>query len=354
MIDLRSDTFIQPTPAMREAMAFADVDGDGHAGDHATTRLEEEVACMLGKQAALFTVTGTMGNALALLASDVVADGVLTDHQSHLVKRELDAPSPISHMAPFLVDAPDGAMSLEQVERWLETRVAQGKEPSVICTENTHTWRGGAVVGAAHLQSLRQLARRRNAIVHLDGARLFNAAVATGVPLATLAATADTVMINLCKGLGAPAGAVLAGPCHVIERARQLRLTLGGTLRKSGFYAAAALVALRGDWAEAIYRDHERAGKLSGVLRQQEFWHLAVQPSQSNIVHIDTRHLKICGKDLFIHLRSLGLLVSRLGADTVRLVTHRDMSDKDVDDAIAAFERVAAHPRLNIHGEQCT
>jgi threonine aldolase len=343
MIDLRSDSVMQPTVAMRQAMAQAMVGDDFYGEDPTTIRLEAEMARLLGMDAAVFTLTGTMANALALFALGADEDGLLADGDSHVIKREMHASSAIGHFETSLVDAPGGTFDLEELDRRLAARRENGRRLPVICTENTHTWRAGAVVDVAHLRRVRALAQRHGSSVHLDGTRLFNAGVALGEPLRALAATADTVVISLCKGLGAPAGAVLAGPHRIIEAAKRLRTVLGGTMRRSGFYAAAALVALQSDWRTRISADHERARQLCGVLMQSPVWAPAVEPSASNIVQISARNSGIRGEDLVAALRGEGILASRLESDTVRLVVHGQISDEDVERTIAALQRVTWH-----------
>lgn len=331
MIDLRSDV-AAATAEMRRAMAEAP-GGDELFGECPTTcELEAYAARLLGKEAALFVPTGTMGNAIAVALAHCRGDHTLMDAESHINRRELRGA--LAGLSPSLYDTPDGCPDEGECKEWCR-RVTNR---ALICLETAHTCRRRRAVPLDRLRGVAQIAREAGARVHLDGARLFNAAVALGVAPAAVAEVADTVVISLCKSIGAPAGAILVGERWMIDAARNQRLALGGTMRQTGALAAAGLVALRTGTAH-LATDHARAGRLACVLA--EFDPLGVRPEDfdTNAVTFDPSPLGLSEEQFAARLAEAGVKVALLAPNVVRLMTHRGLSDADVESAAAALRR---------------
>ncbi|MDB5900508.1 MAG: threonine aldolase [Ramlibacter sp.] len=336
LVDLRSDTVTQPTLAMYERMRMAPLGDDGLDGDPTARELEAVVAHELGKEAALFVPTATMANLLAALSQAERQAQVVLESTSHMFTSERGG---ATLTGLFYAGLPGvaGAMDVAALEQALAPSAPL--RTALVCMETTHTNAGGAVLPLAHMQAVSELARSRGACVHLDGARLFNAAVALDLPVRVLARTADTVSLCLSKGLSAPAGALLAGPQATVARARRLRRMLGGTQRQVGVMAAAGLEAVQVMPAR-LAEDHDRARRLSQGLNGI---HPALRASApaTNIVLLE---LPPAGHDSSAWVQELGragVLVRAWGDRRLRLVTHRHTDDAAVEVALAAVRAVA-------------
>ena len=321
MIDLRSDTLTRPTEAMRAAMAAAEVGDDVYGEDPTVRQLEERVADMFGHEAALFTPTGSMANVLAVAALVGPGEEVLSDCLAHIVRAELGAHGAITGLTmrtwtsgPLDVDEVAGLIAPDMGPFFVPTKA--------ISVENTHNFRGGAVIPIADLQRLRALADERGLGVHLDGARLWNAHVATGTPLADYGAVADAMAVCFSKGLGAPVGSAVLGSREAIEVARVRRKRMGGGMRQVGILAAAALHALD-HHVERMADDHTHARLLAEAL--------GVDPATvpTNIVVAEVPDAAALVADA----RAEGVLLSAIGPTTVRLVTHLDVTSADAEKA---------------------
>ena len=332
--DFRSDTVTRPTPAMRRAMAEAVV-GDDVLGDDPTVReLEREVAAMFGKPAALFVPSGSQGNQIAAIVHTSAGEEVAVGANSHCYDWEMAGLAANAGVQARTVPASRGVIDADGVRATL--REAGGHRPAcrLLMTENTHNFHGGAVVPLEHLQALHAIAVERGARVHLDGARLWNAAAATGVALADWAATADSVMACLSKGLGAPVGSVLVGDGDFIAAARDVRKRLGGGMRQVGVLAAPGLVALR-EHVDRLAEDHVRAARLAEGFLQGRDVSLPYGEPETNIVFV-----QVAGRDasaVQAALEAAGVLAFATGADVLRFVTHYDVDDADVERAVEAF-----------------
>ncbi|MEQ1693363.1 MAG: threonine aldolase family protein, partial [Gemmatimonas sp.] len=282
-IDLRSDTVTQPTAAMRRAMADAEVGDDVLDGDPTTRRLEAIVAEMLGKERALFFPTGTMANQAAIWLLTRPGTDILVDGDAHIVTSEMSAAAAFSGVQVRVVRAAGRVMHADDVIAALPT-AGDAPEQVLLCIENTHNSAGGAVTTIDAMRAMRNVATRAGLAVHLDGARLWNAAAATGTALADFASCADTVMVSFSKGLGAPVGAALAGPADVIERAVRVRRRLGGGMRQSGIIAAGALYGLQ-HHLERLPEDHETARAFARAV--DGAGGATLVPPDTNIVMID-------------------------------------------------------------------
>lgn len=326
-VDLRSDTVTRPTPEMRRAMADAEVGDDGFGDDPTVNRLQGMFAELVGKEAALFVPSGTMANQIALRVLGRPGTVVLAGRRQHLVVREVGAAGMNAAVQVVTLDDPDGMIDLSEVTRWVTDAAVGWAPPSALFVEDTHGEAGGRVWS---LDRLREVAAP-GLPVHLDGARLWNAAVASGTTVAERSVAATTVSCCVSKGLGAPIGSLLAGPTDVVALARVERKRLGGMMRQVGVLAAAGIVAL--ERIDRLAEDHERAHRLAVAAASR--WPGCVDPAvvETNIVRIE--HADPLA--LLAHLAEADVLAVPGSASMVRLVTHADVDDADVERAIAAL-----------------
>lgn len=338
-VDLRSDTVTKPTEAMRRAMAIADVGDDVFGEDPTTNRLQERVAELLGKDAALFVPSGTMGNQLALAAQATAGDEIIVDQESHILHYETSAPSLVARVQ--LRPAP----LQEQLDRACQVLAALVRPSAYyfpqtrgVCIENTHNRTSGTIVPLATVQQIGRWCGERGLFLHCDGARLWNASVAMGIPPAAFAAPCTTVMVCLSKGLGAPVGSVLAGPNDLIAIARRWRKMLGGGMRQSGVLAAAGLYALD-HHRERLADDHRRAQEFARAIVEE--FELMLDPPPTNIVLFRSRR-GIDAGILLEQLASSGVLVSPSPPGWLRAVFHLDINEDDLTAAIATLHRIHA------------
>jgi len=331
-LDLRSDTVTQPSAAMRAAMASAEVGDDVLDGDPTTRALEAEVAELLGKEAALFFPTGSMANQAALWVLTTPGTEVLLDADAHIVHWEMAGAAALAGVQIRAVRGASLVMTAAELHDAIRVPSAHAPETSLVCVENTHNGAGGVVTPLAELQQLQQVAHALGVPMHMDGARLWNAHVATGSSLAELSACADSVMVSFSKGLGAPVGAALAGTRETITRAHRARKRLGGGMRQSGILAAAARFGLANHLSD-LAQDHANARTLAAALDGVEG--ARVVDPHTNIVMLD---LPVpCATALVAEAATLGVRISGWTHTRVRAVTHRDAS-------LAQIE--AAAPRL--------
>ena len=333
-IDLRSDTVTRPTPEMRKAMAEAEVGDDVYGEDPTVNRLEARAAEVLGMEAALFVPSGTMGNAIAIRILTARGDEVLVERRSHVVRYELSGMSVLSGVMPRMADAPGGHLTPDHVRAAVAPRAYYKSDVSLVVLENSHNLGGGTVQRAEEVQAVVAAARECGFRVHLDGARIWNAAVALGVPPAALVKGVDTVMSCLSKGLCAPVGSVLASSRERVEEARRARKLLGGGMRQAGVLAAAGLVALD-TLVPRLADDHANARLLADALGHGKG--VRVAPVETNIVVATLEGRP--APEVVAALRQEGVLASAMDARTLRLVTHRDVSREDCERAAAAIER---------------
>ena len=329
--DLRSDTVTHPTPEMRRAMAEAEVGDDVYREDPTVNALEEAFARRVGKEAALFVPSGVMANQLAVRVLTHPGELVVAGARQHVVIYEAGAAGRNAGVQFATVDDLDGTVGPDALEWALAAADHHQPRVGLVSIENTHMPANGAPWPMSRLEALAGVARRAGVAVHMDGARLWNAEVATGVPAAAYAATATTVMCCLSKGLCAPVGSVLAGPAAVIAGARAERSRLGGAMRQAGVIAAAGLVALE-TMVDRLAEDHDRARRLAAAVAARWAGFDPV-PVRTNIVvfhHPDPAAL-------LAHLESHGVLAGTIAPGTVRLVTHRDIDDDGIDRACKAL-----------------
>ena len=331
MVDLRSDTVTRPTPEMRRAMAEAEVGDDVYGEDPTVNALEEAFAERVGKEAALFVPSGTMANQLALRLLAPAGSAVLAGRRQHVVIYENGAGGRNAGVQFTTLDDWDGTLSVDDIRWAVEAAEHHHVRPGLVCVENTHMPADGAPWPLERLQAVAAVGLP----VHLDGARLFNAEVATGVAAAAYAGAATTVMCCMSKGLCAPVGSLLAGPADVMAAARGERQRLGGGMRQAGVIAAAALVALR-TMVERLADDHRRARRLAEVVAER--WPCDVERVRTNVVtwpHPDP--LKLVD-----WLAGEGVLAGTIAPGVMRLVTHNDVDDDGLALAVAALRRAPA------------
>jgi threonine aldolase len=321
MIDLRSDTVTRPTPAMREVIARAEVGDDVFGEDPSVRDLEEEVAALTGKEAALFVTSGTMGNQLAIALHTRPGDEVIVGEGAHVVFYESGAGPALSGVQ-FAIAGAGGLFDADAMEERIQAAVYWAPRTSLVCVENTHNRAGGRIFPQGDAVAIAERARARGLALHLDGARIWNASVATGVPVKELCAPFDTVSVCFSKGLGAPVGSALCAPRAAIERARRLRKMWGGGMRQSGILASAALHALR-NHRHRLGDDHASAKAFAERAARIEGAHVDLARVETNIVNVDF-DAPLTAEAISLRARALGLLVNPSGPRRIRVVTHLD------------------------------
>ena len=342
LIDLRSDTVTRPTPAMREVIARAEVGDDVFGEDPSVQALEEETAALLGKEAALFVTSGTMGNQLAIALHTRPGDEVIVGEGAHVVFYEGGAGAALSGVQ-FAIAGAGGLFDADAMEERIQAKAYWAPRTSLVCVENTHNRAGGRVFPQASVIAVAARARKHGLAVHLDGARIWNASAASGLSPKELAAPCDTVSVCFSKGLGAPVGSALCAPRETVERARRLRKMWGGGMRQSGILAAAALHALR-NHRERMSEDHasakafaERASRIEGV-------HIDLARVETNIVNLDV-DAPLTGDAVALAAKGLGLLVNASGPRRIRVVTHLDVTRTDLERAAELLGQAVAKVR---------
>jgi len=342
-IDLRSDTVTQPTPEMRRAMAEAEVGDDVYGEDPTVNRLQEMAAAMTGHEAGLFVTSGTQGNLIAILAHCQRGDEVILGKSAHTFLFEAGGISALGgvHSAQ-IPNQPDGTLALEDITAAIRPDDAHHPITRLVTLENTHNRCGGAVLSAAYTRSVAELAHSRSLKLHIDGARLFNAAVALGVSAQELSAPADSVTFCLSKALCAPVGSVLTGSREFIQRAHRLRKILGGGMRQAGVLAAAGIVALE-SMVDRLADDHRRAQVLAAQLRQVPGLILDPGSPHTNMIFC-TLAGEVPGKaaDIAEKLKAYGVRVGVTGSRRFRLVLHYWIDDEAVERTAEAFRLTLA------------
>ena len=338
MIDLRSDSSSTPTKDMRKAMAEAEVGNDAFREDPTVNELERLAASLLGKEAALFVSSGTMGNILGLLATTSPGDAVLAGRQSHLIRFEAGAPARLGGVALLPFDDESGRLSINQLERFLN--LPMSLRTRMLSIENTHNSSGGLALSLEEMAQYQAFVRKYDLHLHLDGARLFNAAIAIGVPAREIVRFADSVTFCLSKCLSAPIGSILVGKSDFINRARELRFQLGGQMRQAGIIAAAGLVALNSMMPQIeVDHDHARilAQGIAGIVG------IGISPElvQSNIVLFDVSKLVSNAQIFEDRLEARGVFASVFSPHMIRFITYRDIDRDRINTVLEVTRDVA-------------
>jgi threonine aldolase len=335
MIDLRSDTVTKPTPAMRKAMAEAEVGDDVYQEDPTVNRLEKRAAEISGKEAALFLPTGTMGNTIAIKLHTEHGQEVICESRGHLLDWELSMVAWFSGCLIRPVHSNDGVLRWESIAPHIRNFGPHNAPTACIELENTHNLAGGTVYPQEVLDDVCDRAHERGLKIHLDGARVFNASAASGLPVDRIVERTDTVQFCLSKGLGAPVGSMLCGPSQEMDRARLYRKRLGGGMRQAGVLAAAGLVALE-EMPQRLHEDHANASLLAEGFRT-----LGLDPGrvETNIVVVDLGE-RIASKSFVEALSQRGIRVNAFGPTRVRFVTHFDISRQDCEAAVEAVAEI--------------
>jgi threonine aldolase len=340
VIDLRSDTVTRPSPAMRKAMAEAEVGDDVFGDDPTVNRLQERVAELTGKEAALYTATGTMANQTALRTFVHGGHEVVAEATAHVITVEKNAAASLSGITYRPVAAPRGLLTADLVREALQPDPLDVRVVDLVAVENTHQVGGGSVLPIDDLRGIRKVTEEHGTPLYMDGARIWNASVASGVDVSEYAAEVDALMFCFSKGLGAPIGSILCGPGDFIKEARRARVQLTGGWRQAGVLAAAAMVALD-EGPPRLAEDHRNARRLAeGVA---EALPGSIDPSrvETNILFVDPAHLGAPAAVVVGRLKEQGVLAT-IVAGKVRMLTHRDISPADIDAAVATWRQVVA------------
>ncbi len=341
-IDLRSDTVTLPSPAMREAMYRAELGDDVFGEDPTVNRLQEMAAERMGQEAALFVASGTMGNLVSLLTHCGRGDGAIMGDRSHTFLNEAGGSSALGGIYLLaLPNQPDGTIDPASIERAIPHEDVHHPRVRLVCLENTHNYCGGVALDAQYTSSVADLAHGHGLTLHLDGARVFNAALALDVPASALAAPADSVMFCLSKGLSCPVGSLLCGSAEFIERARRMRKMVGGGMRQVGVLAAAGVVALE-EMVDRQQEDHDNARLLAEGIAEIGGLSLDLDSVQTNIVFFDFASDRMTAQQFVDKLRDQGILMLALGPGRLRAVTHYGIERADIVQALQVMRQVMA------------
>jgi len=336
--DFRSDTVTRPTEEMRQAMAMAEVGDDVLGDDPTVQKLEELAASIMGKEAGLFVPSGTMGNSIAAKMWTRELEEVIVEEKAHIYNMESTHLTFISRVTPRPLPSKRGALDPELVRRNIRLASVHTPQTSLICLENTHNNWGGAVVPLETFQEIRKVADEYGLKVHLDGARIFNASIASGVPVKEYARYCDSVMFCLSKGLSSPVGSLLVSDRKTIDYARRIRKVLGGGMRQAGVLAACGIISLT-KMVDRLKEDHIRAKSLARAIYDLPGITLNPEEVETNIIIFYFNHPHLSIPELLNRLQEKGILA--LGVfGGVRLVTHKDVDDEDVERAIKAFREI--------------
>jgi len=339
IIDLRSDTVTQPSAAMRKAMAEAEVGDDVYIEDPTVNRLQARAAEIFGREAGLFVPSGSMGNLACIMAQTERGQEVICEAAGHIYNYEMASMSALGGVLPRVIAASDGILTWQQIAPAIREKSYTRPQTALVALENTHNMAGGTVYPTRSASAICDNAHAAGLRVHLDGARVFNAAVHLGEPVATMTGKFDSVQFCFSKGLGAPVGSMIVGAKHFIEHCRVIRKLLGGGMRQVGVIAAAALVALE-EGPKRLYIDHENAQWLAQGLANIP--RIGIQPEkvQTNIVLFDVGETGLSVGDFLARLKQRGVLGGPVDARRVRMVTHLDVDRADIERALKVIGEV--------------
>jgi threonine aldolase len=338
-IDLRSDTVTRPTPAMRKAMAEAEVGDDVFGEDPTVNTLQEKVANLLGKEAALFVPSGTMANQLSIKSHTQPGDEVIIEASSHPYNFEGGAGAALSGIQFHCLKGVRGILDASQVEEAIRPADHHFPVTKLVCLENTHNRGGGTIYPIEKMAEVYRLAQSKGLLVHLDGARLWNASVATRTKPREYAQWADSVSVCLSKGLGAPIGSLVAGSKPYIDCVHRFRKMFGGGMRQVGIIAAAGIYALD-HHLERLKEDHQNAKRLAVGLKECKGVSIDPKHVETNIVIFDIADTGMTGSQVAEAMKKDGVLIHAFGKAQIRLVTHLDVTDADIEKALTTFKKI--------------
>ncbi|MDD2573685.1 MAG: low-specificity L-threonine aldolase [Firmicutes bacterium] len=339
LIDLRSDTVTKPTEEMRQAMYKAEVGDDVYRDDPTVNRLEELVAREMGKEAALFVASGTMANQVAVMTHTQRGDEIILGEKSHIYINEVGGIAYLAGVQTALVTEIDGVMDAGAVEGKIRSENIHFPETSLICVENTHNKAGGRVIPLEAMKSIHDVGLRHGVPVHLDGARIYNAAAYLGVEAKEIARYCDTVNVCLSKGLCAPVGSVLAGSSEFVERARKYRKMLGGGMRQAGIIAAAGIIAVE-KMSKRLSKDHENAFALANGLNSLEGVSVDIDKVQTNLIMVDFAGTGLNGVQVAERLKANRILINGSSESVVRFAVHYYIGEDEIQRTIQMVSRV--------------
>ncbi len=346
VIPLFSDTETRPTPGMRAAIAAAEVGDEQKGEDPTVIRLQERVAELLGKEAALWLPTGTMCNLVAVKTHTAPGDALVADWMAHVIRAESGGAALASGVIVEGIRTERGIFTASELEAAMDRVVAvpqpYGQPVGVVCVEQTHNFGGGAVWPLKTLDAVAAVARAHGVPLHMDGARLLNACAALGVSAAAVAERVDSVWIDFTKGLGAPIGAVLAGTAEFVARARRYKQLFGGAMRQAGVAAAGCLYALD-HHVDRLAEDHDNAGRLARGLAEIDGIEVRTASPDTNMVFFDASGLGLSNREFLDRLAATGVRMSGAGG-AIRAVTHLDVSRADIECSLDAVRKVASRP----------
>jgi len=339
VIDLRSDTVTRPTSAMRKAMAEAEVGDDVYGEDPTVNRLEASAARIFGREAALFVPTGTMGNQIAIKVHTRPGQEIICEERAHILDWEMGMPALFSGCILRTLRGDDGILTWAEIKRKIPAYSYARAQTGLIEVENTHNMAGGTVTPLEIMEEVCNAAHDRGIAVHLDGARVFNAAVALNLPVADVTRKFDSVMFCLSKGLGAPVGSMLVGSRSFIDQARSVRKALGGGMRQAGILAAAGLIALE-EMPKRLPEDHANARFLADCLARIPKLRISPEKVKTNIVIFDVSETGMTSEELLLRLRSQNVMGSSVNQSVVRLLTHMDVTRPDCEQAAEIIRKL--------------
>ena len=340
-VDLRSDTVTRPTPAMRKAMAEAEVGDDVYGEDPTVNRLEASAAAIFEREAALFVPTGTMGNQIAIKVHTRPGQEIICEERAHILDWEMGMPALFSGCVLRTLRGEDGILTWSEIKKKIPSYSYARAQTGLIEVENTHNMAGGTITPIQVMDEICDGAHERGISVHLDGARIFNAAVALNRPVAEVTRKFDSVMFCLSKGLGAPVGSMLVGSRCIIDQARSVRKALGGGMRQAGILAAAGIIALE-QMPKRLQDDHANAKFLAEALSQIPRLKIRPEAVKTNIVIFDVSDTGMSSSEVVNRLRERGVIASPVGDSIMRLVTHMDVSRSDCEQAAQIIRSVCS------------
>lgn len=339
-IDLRSDTVTLPSPAMRQAIAAAQLGDDVFGEDPTINKLQQMAAEITGKDAGLLVASGTMGNLVSILTHCSRGDEVILGDQSHTFYYEVGGISALGGIQTHTIpNQPDGTLKLSDIAAAIRPDSSHFPPTKLICLENTQNRCGGVILKSDYMNSVAELAKQHNLKIHLDGARIFNAAVALGIDVKELVKDADSVMFCLSKGLAAPVGSVICGSEEFVKKAHKIRKMVGGGMRQAGIIAAAGIVALE-QMINRLAEDHKNANKLARAIAQIKGFSINLDAVQTNIVYFDLDSENITAQQVVEKAKQKGILLLNLGPKTFRMVTHYGIESEDIEAAISVLSQI--------------